>query len=75
MYGEIVSEWKLEGTKLTMKVEIPDNTTATIHIPGGASGITINGSSLAQFGLNYKEMEGKVLGKTGSGKYIIVTTL
>ena len=75
MYGEIVSEWKLEGTKLTMKVEIPDNTTATIHIPGAASGITINGSSLAQFGLNYKEAEGKVLGKTGSGKYIIVTSL
>jgi len=75
MYGEIVSEWKLEGKKLTMNVEIPDNTTATIHIPGKASGITINGSSLAQFGLNFKEEEGKVLGKTGSGKYIIVTSL
>ncbi len=75
MYGEIVSEWKLEGNKLRMDVEIPVNTTATIYIPGKASGVSMNGSSLSQFGANYKEREGGVQVKTGSGKYMFTTSL
>jgi alpha-L-rhamnosidase len=75
IYGEIVSEWKLDGNKLSMSVEIPDNTTATIYIPGKASGVTMNGSSLAQFGANYKERDGEVQVKTGSGKYMFTTSL
>ncbi len=75
MYGEIVSGWTLEGKKLTMKVVVPANTTATIHIPGKASGINFNGSSLNQSGVNYKLTDGKVLGKVGSGQYTIITSL
>jgi len=75
LYGEIVSEWKLDGKKFRMDVEIPDNTTATIYIPGKASGVSMNGSSLAQFGANYKEQDGQVQVKTGSGKYIFTTSL
>ena len=75
MYGEIVSGWKLDGKQLTMEVEIPANTSATIHIPGASSGITVNGSGLDDSGFEIKELEGKVLGKTGSGTYTIVTTL
>jgi len=75
VYGEIVSEWKLEGKKLRMDVEIPANTTATIYIPGKASGVSMNGSSLAQFGANYKERDGEVQVKTGSGTYIFTTNL
>jgi alpha-L-rhamnosidase len=75
MYGEIVSGWKLEEEKLTMEVVIPANTTATIHIPGDSSGITINGTSLDDSGIEFKELEGKVLGKTGSGTYIIQTSI
>ena len=75
MYGEIVSEWKLEGNILSMNVEIPDNATATIYIPGKASGVSMNGSSLAQFGANYKERDGEVLVKTGSGIYMFTTSL
>jgi alpha-L-rhamnosidase len=75
MYGEIVSGWKLDGEQLTMEVVIPANTTATIHIPGESSGITINGSSLEDAGLEFKLLDGKVLGKTGSGTYSIVTAL
>jgi len=73
IYGEIESGWTLEGKKLTMKVEIPANTTATIHIPGQASGINFNGASLNQSGVNYKVADGKVLAKVGSGQYTIVT--
>jgi len=31
--GKIVSNWSLEGPKLTMEVTIPPNTTATIRVP------------------------------------------
>ena len=75
MYGEIVSGWKLEGKKLTMEVVVPANTSATIYIPGAVSGITFNGFSLEQSGIAYKEKDGKVLGKVGSGMYSIVTSL
>jgi len=73
LYGEIVSGWEMEGKKLTMKVVIPANTTATIYIPGEASGINFNGSSLNQSGVNYKVADGKILAKVGSGKYTIVS--
>jgi len=33
MYGKISSGWKLEGGKLTIEVQIPHNTTATIILP------------------------------------------
>jgi alpha-L-rhamnosidase len=32
-YGQIVSNWKREGTKLAMDVAIPMNTTATVYVP------------------------------------------
>jgi alpha-L-rhamnosidase len=34
-YGKIKSAWKLEGGKVTLDVEIPANTRATIYVPGG----------------------------------------
>jgi len=58
-----------------MEIEIPANTSATIHIPGEVSGMTINGNSLEDSGVEFKELDGKVLGNTGSGTYTIVTTL
>ncbi|MGI5380129.1 family 78 glycoside hydrolase catalytic domain [Streptomyces sp. CA-251387] len=32
-YGEIVSEWKADGRKLTYRAAVPANTTATLRIP------------------------------------------
>ncbi len=34
--GTIVSEWRKNGTALTMRVVIPPNVTAEIHVPGGS---------------------------------------
>lgn len=34
-YGKIVSRWQRNGAKLTWHVEIPANTTATLHFPNG----------------------------------------
>ncbi|MCK5065953.1 MAG: alpha-rhamnosidase, partial [Bacteroidales bacterium] len=75
MYGEIVSGWKLEGDQMTMEIEVPANTSATIHIPGGPSGIVVNGTPLEESGISFKKLDGKVVGKTGSGSYTIVTSL
>jgi len=40
--GRIVSDWKVEGAKLTLRVVVPPNTTATVQLPG-YGGITMNG--------------------------------
>jgi alpha-L-rhamnosidase len=75
MYGTISSGWVIEGEIITMNVEIPANTSATIHIPGGTANISINGTALSSAGFDFKEVNGQMVGKTGSGKYIIVSRL
>ena len=71
-YGKVASNWKLENGKITMDVEIPANTTATVFIPtANASSVTENGAAL----VNQKDF--KVIGSDndyvqvalGSGKY------
>jgi len=71
MYGTITSGWTSQGENFTMEVEIPVNTSATIHIPEGASEIKINGSDPGSSGFDFKEVDGQTVGKTGSGKYTI----
>jgi alpha-L-rhamnosidase len=47
-YGKLSSGWKKEGDKLTMDIEIPANTTATVYVPAAnAEAITESGASLA----------------------------
>ena len=71
MYGTIASGWVIDGEHLTMEVEIPVNTSATIHIPAGAREIKINDSGVGESGFDFKEVNGQVVGKVGSGKYTI----
>lgn len=75
MYGEIVSGWELDGDQLTMNVVIPANTSATLHIPGTSEDITINGNKIANSGIDFRELDGSMVGKTGSGHYTVVTIL
>lgn len=75
MYGEIVSGWELEGEKLSMKAVIPANTTATIHIPGDPISVDINGSALVDMGMEFKSVDGETVVSTGSGTYLIGTTV
>jgi len=35
-YGNIIADWEIKTTTLYMHVEIPEGTTATIHVPGQA---------------------------------------
>jgi len=75
MYGTIASGWTIEGDMLTMELEIPANTTATIHVPGSTEGILINGVALNSSEIDFKEVNGQMVGKTGSGKYTIVSKM
>jgi alpha-L-rhamnosidase len=34
-YGRIAAAWKRDGKKVTLEIEIPANTTATVHVPLG----------------------------------------
>ncbi|HER09482.1 MAG TPA: alpha-L-rhamnosidase [Bacteroides sp.] len=74
MYGTITSGWELDGDQLTMEVEIPANTTASLHITGQPEQIVINGTGLTQSGISYRTTEAGVVAEAGSGRYEIITT-
>ncbi len=71
-YGKLSSGWKIEADKITMDVEIPANTTATIYIPAAnAALVTESGKPLTA--VNNIKVEGTaedyVIINVGSGKY------
>ncbi|MCU0390945.1 MAG: glycoside hydrolase family 78 protein [Thermoflexibacter sp.] len=71
-YGKIVSEWKIEGNKKQVNVEIPTNTTAKIFLPASSSDIIKEtGQALSSSkGITIKGKEGDwVVIEVGSGKY------
>ncbi len=71
-YGRASSHWKTEGTKLTLDVEIPANTTATVYVPAPNAGVVqeggkpLAGTADMQVG---PAAAGYVSVKVGSGKY------
>jgi alpha-L-rhamnosidase len=42
-YGKLSSSWKVEDARLTMDVEIPANTTATVYIPANEAAVILEG--------------------------------
>lgn len=66
--GKIVSEWKREGEKFTLKVAIPANTTATVFVPGKspaeASGVK-----------RLREEDGRAVFAVGSGEWVLESEL
>jgi len=72
LYGPAASSWKQDGKMLTLEVEIPPNTTATILVPASDSGNIKEGgkplTSLPEIKISGTE-NGYVVLKTGSGKY------
>ena len=75
MYGTILSGWELDGDALTMEVEIPANTRATIHIPGKPGTVKLNGESLTATETDHEETPSGTLVRTGSGKYVFRTKM
>ena len=67
--GNIVSNWKKNGSSLEMEVEVPVNTTADIYIPSTeASKISLNNKALTQ---KASYDDGYTVVQVGSGKYKI----
>ncbi len=71
-YGRLSNSWKIENNTLTMNVEIPCNTSATIYVPAdnvnsvSESGIAID--KVKDININGTE-NGYVVLETGSGSY------
>lgn len=64
IYGKISSNWNIDRDKVTLHVEIPCNTTATI-CPHGAKEL------IDTDGLAFAEQDGEYHAETGSGSYEI----
>jgi len=70
--GRIEVDWKLTGEVLTLKVEVPANTSATIHVPTSNADAVREGGRppSASPGLEFAGVEeGAVLFRAGSGRY------
>jgi alpha-L-rhamnosidase len=77
IHGNISNHWKIEAGRLAMKVEIPPNTTARIHVPTkDAASVTEAGKPAAQSqGLKSAGMEnGAAVFEAGSGTYVFQST-
>jgi alpha-L-rhamnosidase len=73
MYGTIASGWERTEESLTMKVTIPANTSASIHVPGAPDAIEVNGTPLSVSGLTHEAKDGETVISTGSGTYSFLT--
>jgi alpha-L-rhamnosidase len=77
-YGRIVSNWKLDGQKLTMEVTVPPNTSATIHVPAeNPARVTEAGTSAAKAtGVKFlRGANSAAVFEVGSGVYCIESML
>jgi hypothetical protein len=74
VYGTIVSNWKIEDNTITMKINIPVNTSSKIYIPvSDINKITINNTVAenSQFTINTNENMNESVVHIGSGAYTI----
>ncbi|HYL64980.1 MAG TPA: glycoside hydrolase family 78 protein [Candidatus Methylomirabilis sp.] len=73
MYGRVASGWKMEGGKLTLSVEVPANTTATVRVPKAKlSEVSEGGKAIegrAEFS-GAKQAGDAVVIEVGSGSYV-----
>jgi alpha-L-rhamnosidase len=70
MYGEIKSDWKIEGNQMFYDVSIPANTSATITLPSAdLERVLLNSSPLKSDFVNAAQIDGGVTLKLGSGEY------
>ncbi len=61
-YGRIVSNWKLDGQKLTMEVTIPANAIATVYVPARDAALVTESGKLANevVGVKLLRMENNI---------------
>jgi alpha-L-rhamnosidase len=72
LYGPIESGWRLDGQKMTVRIEIPPNTTATVRLPRAKlKGVTEGGKPLGKSEAVTEAVqdEDAVVMRVGSGQY------
>ena len=75
MYGKVASSWEVKDGTMTMKMEIPPNTTASVRLPGAKLGeVTEDGKGLTSDSAISKTRQepDAVLLDAGSGTYEFV---
>jgi len=76
MYGQVASGWEIADGKLTVKIEVPPNTTATVRLPKAKLGdVSEGGKSLASRGdiSGARQAGDAVVLEVGSGMYVFVS--
>ena len=76
--GKISSAWKVSEKKLTLNIDIPANTSATIYVPANTeNSVRVNGHDAAHMpGTSLLRFEhGYAVFAIGSGKYIFASSL
>ena len=76
--GKIESSWKREGGRLVLRVIIPPNASAVIHVPARAADVVLEGGKPAAGvdGLKFLRMDGDVAVFTAvSGRYEFMSQL
>ncbi len=71
-FGPVASDWHRRGRTLTLDVDVPVGTTATIHVPAAnPHAVRESGDRLAEANgvIDVRSADGKVLVKVGSGRY------
>jgi alpha-L-rhamnosidase len=69
MYGKVASSWEVKDGKMTMDVEVPVNTTATVRLPGARLADVTEGGKALQGG---RDGEDAAFVDLGSGSYEFV---
>jgi alpha-L-rhamnosidase len=76
MYGLTASGWEIADGKLTMKIEVPANSSATVRVPGAKlEDVSEGGKALAGRGdiLKARQAGNAVELEVGSGKYVFLS--
>jgi alpha-L-rhamnosidase len=71
-FGPVSSDWRRRDRTLTLNVDVPVGTTATIHVPAANPyAVREGGDRLARADgvIDVRQEDGKVLVKVGSGRY------
>jgi alpha-L-rhamnosidase len=78
MYGKVAAGWELAAGKMTLKIEVPSNTSATVLLPQSTlQTVTESGKALADSKevKNARQNGNTVQFDVGSGAYIFESTL
>jgi alpha-L-rhamnosidase len=72
VHGRIASDWRIEGGRMTLDVEVPPNTVAEVHVPARSASDVTEGGRQATSAPGVKLLrtaDGVVVFEVGSGSY------